>query len=743
MSAVKAGAAYVELLIKDGSLTKGLNAASAKLKSFGKGVGLVGGAMTAAGAAIVAPLIAMAGQFASTGDAVEKFAARTGIAAKEVSTLAYAAGQSGSDMATLEGGMRGMAKALHGLSTGSKQQVGMFAALGLSMDDLAGKSPDEQFKLIAEQISKVANPTERAALAMKVFGKAGAALLPMMAGGAAGIEALQAEADRLNLSIDSEAAASAAAYGDAMDNLKQTVAGISMTIGKALAPTLTELANLFSNVAASAIGWARQNAELFKTIFKVGAAIGAAGIVLTAVGGVIIAVGAVLGGLAAMLSAVGVAFGVLVTLATMLLSPIGLVVVAVASLGAYLLWASGAGSKALEWLGSAFGTLKDDAIKAWGAIGKALAAGDIAAAGAVVWSLLKLQWTRGVLFLRNLWADFKDYLKQTASDIVYATAGVFVDGAALVASGWINAIDLLLDTFSVFAAGVKSIWNNTVGWLKKAWVKLRSLIDSDIDVEAEVKAIDGETNAANAGADNTRNQTIADREAKRKKRLAEVNANAAGMKSELGKMASGDAEARAKKRAEEAAQMAGAEADVARAQAEHQAAVDKANAADGSPTAPAPRPDIPEMPEMPEIDFDEIETPEIEIPEIELSTDSADSMDSFGEGLSDDLSDVTAGFDGLGMGFGGSAMQNQLDNAVASLAVDPAITATAGTVPAQIQAATIAARSPESMAKTASLDAMQSSGDAMPDDARRAILETANSSRELLAVARRSGVRFL
>jgi TP901 family phage tail tape measure protein len=60
-----------------------------------------------------------------------------------------------------------------------------------------------------------------------------------------------------------------------------------------------------------------------------------------------------------------------------LFTPIGLVVAAVAALGAYFIYSSGMAGEAIEYLKGVFETLKAETIKAFGAIANALAAGDI------------------------------------------------------------------------------------------------------------------------------------------------------------------------------------------------------------------------------------------------------------------------------------------------------------------------------------------------------------------------------
>ena len=84
---IKAGSAYVELLLKDSAFVKGLRSAGTKLKNFGTGVAGIGASITAAGAAITAPLAAMVNQFLAAGDELDKMRQRTGISVEALSEL--------------------------------------------------------------------------------------------------------------------------------------------------------------------------------------------------------------------------------------------------------------------------------------------------------------------------------------------------------------------------------------------------------------------------------------------------------------------------------------------------------------------------------------------------------------------------------------------------------------------------------------------------------------------------------
>ncbi|MCL4193730.1 MAG: hypothetical protein KJZ87_18475, partial [Thermoguttaceae bacterium] len=235
---IRAGQAFVELFADDSRLVRGLKAASAKLKAWGQGVTAVGKTMLAGGATVLGALVGTAKVFANMGSQLADMSARTGVSVEALSELGYVAEMSGGDLETLEAGLRKMQKAIVEAATGSQSAQESLSALGITIADLKNLSPDEQFMLIADRLAQIKNPTQRAAAAMEVFGKSGTKLLPMMAGGAAGLEAMRQKARDLGLVMSSEDAAAADGFGDVLDTLWKTLKVGVFTIGSALAPIL-------------------------------------------------------------------------------------------------------------------------------------------------------------------------------------------------------------------------------------------------------------------------------------------------------------------------------------------------------------------------------------------------------------------------------------------------------------------------------------------------------------------------
>jgi hypothetical protein len=541
---IRAGKAFVELFADDTKLVRGLKAAEKRLKAFGAGVQSIGTKLFGLGAAAVAPLLATTNVFADMGDQLAKMSARTGISVEALSELGYAAEQSGADLETLEGGVRKMQKFLVEAAQGSKGAGDTLSKLGLRLSDLGRLTPDQQFELLADRISKIQDPAIRAATAMEVFGKTGTSLLPMMQDGAKGIEALKQQARDLGLVISTEDAKAAETFGDTLDDLWKVIKSGVFAIGAALAPLLQDLATSAIRVAKVTADWVRQNKGLIVTVFKIAAGVAAAGAVLVVLGTLISGVGAAFGVAASIITGIGTVLGVLGTVIGALLSPIGLVSAAVVGLGAYLLYASGVGSEALQWLGDTFNALKDDALAAWQGIGDALAAGDLALAAKILWLTLKMEWQKGVAFLQEHWIAFKEFFLSIATDAFYGVVGLLIDAWAGLQVAWIETTTFMADAWTVFTSSLTKGWNTAQNFISKGVLRLMKLFDSSLDVDAASKILDEDFQKKSSETDRNAQQTIGERDRRRQDQRTLIEADRQGAQAEVGRMAEADRTAR-------------------------------------------------------------------------------------------------------------------------------------------------------------------------------------------------------
>jgi len=513
---IKAGSAFIELLVNDKSLIKGLQRAGAKLKAFGNSVADLGKKMAMIGTAVATPLVGFAKVFASGSKELQTLSQRTGISVEALSELGYAASISGTNMQTLEGGIKKMQRTIYQAAIGSKTATAALAQLGLTVDDLRGLSPDAQFKLIADKLTAIQSPAVRAAMAMAIFGKSGMDLLPMMSRGAAGIDAMQEEARRLGLTSSEASVAIGVKLAEALSTLWMVLKQVGATLGEAVAPLLTVVANRIIDIAVKAIAWAKQNKELIVTIFKVAAGVVAAGIALLVLGKTIVLLGGVFAALAATVGMVSAMTGMLGGIIAGLLSTIGLVVAAVAALGTYLIYASGMGGKALSWLGERFAELSSFATEAFGGIADALAAGDIALAAKILWLTLKVAWQTGISALETLWTQFKGSFVNIIQGAFYGALAAWEICRGSLEVAWVETTAFLSKTWTSFTAGFQKTWNSAINWTTKRLLELWSLFDDSFDVNEAKSMADRELADTNNQIEAQKKQALTQRENQRK-----------------------------------------------------------------------------------------------------------------------------------------------------------------------------------------------------------------------------------
>jgi len=520
-NAIRAGRAFVELFADDTKLVRGLRAAERKLRAFGDGIRTLGLKVMALGAGMMAPLIASAKAFSVMGDSVAKMAKRTGLSVATVSELGYAAGQSGIEMSALENGIRRMQRSIYDADRGLSTAVDSLTDLGLAYKDLKDLSPEEQFKLIAERLSKIEDPTRRAAIAMTLLGRSGTALLPMFEQGAAGLNALQEEARRLGLTMNAEDAKAAEIFGDTLDRLWSVVKMTTFQIGAALAPALQKITDIIIDIVVRINVWIQENRAVIVAVAKLIAAAIAGGAVLVVLGTIISGLGAAFGKLSLVITSVGTVFKLLAAAISFIVSPIGLVIAAVVSLGAYIVYATGAAGKAVSWLGQRFSVLKDDAMAAYQGIADAMAAGDMALAARILWLTIKMEWMRGINVLEKAWLSFRNFFIRIGYDAFYGVMAAVQTVWNGLEVGWIETTSFFAKCWQGFVTFFAKSWEHIKAGAQKAWNWIKSLFDESFDLQSENKLVEDQKQQALGKIEDEAKRKTAERQAQHQRRRDE------------------------------------------------------------------------------------------------------------------------------------------------------------------------------------------------------------------------------
>jgi hypothetical protein len=135
-------------------------------------------AVTVAG--VVTGLGMMMTKAAEFGETMALAAQKTGLSVEYLQKLNYIAKTNNSSIEGLENAMKKLNTALSDAFAGDKAATDAFAKLGLSLESLRNMSQDERFTIVAQKIAQIKDPAEKSAMAVQMFGKAGADLIPVI-----------------------------------------------------------------------------------------------------------------------------------------------------------------------------------------------------------------------------------------------------------------------------------------------------------------------------------------------------------------------------------------------------------------------------------------------------------------------------------------------------------------------------------------------------------------------------------
>ena len=205
----------------------------------------VNGVLANLGAAVsVAGLAAMLKSAIDTGDALDEMSQRVGISVETLSVWQPAAQQSGVAGASFEQGLRKLAATMLEAATGSQDATRGFAAVGVEFRNQDGtlRATDAVLLDLAERFKAMPDGAEKTALAVRLFGRAGADLIPFLNQGRDGIGELAAGMQALGVQMSSETAAQAGRFNDTLDQLGLATRSIGQQVIAAVLPALNELA---------------------------------------------------------------------------------------------------------------------------------------------------------------------------------------------------------------------------------------------------------------------------------------------------------------------------------------------------------------------------------------------------------------------------------------------------------------------------------------------------------------------
>lgn len=266
-------------------LQKELDAAKAKLSSFDKtakatGAGIKKAFAALAATGVVAGMAAAAKSAIDLADSTSKAAAKIGTTTEALSQLRYAAGLAGVSSDGLDKSLLKLNRSLAEAATNSGSRVAKaFAALGTAATDSRGgvKDADTALEDLADRFAGMQDGAAKTALAMDIFGKSGADLIPLLNNGAQAIRGYRKEADALGLTIGQNAARAAEQFNDNLTRLQTVMSGAMLQAAQELTPALADITNAMAELVKDGSAMRTVGAALagtFKVLITAGLAVG-------------------------------------------------------------------------------------------------------------------------------------------------------------------------------------------------------------------------------------------------------------------------------------------------------------------------------------------------------------------------------------------------------------------------------------------------------------------------------------
>lgn len=222
------------------SMDKLDNAAGAVSKGFGLAKAAVGAFAVVQAAQFVFEL---ASNTINAADALNDMSERSGIAVGALSELEYAAKLNGSSLDEMQAALTKVSVKATDAATGNKTAAVAFDALGIAVKNADGsmRSSLEITEEIGDAFKGISDPTLKSALAVEIFGKSGAKLIPVLEN----MRASREEAKELGAVLGEDFVKSAAEFNDNMDRMAFMSKGFASTI---LADVLPALSGMFKEM---------------------------------------------------------------------------------------------------------------------------------------------------------------------------------------------------------------------------------------------------------------------------------------------------------------------------------------------------------------------------------------------------------------------------------------------------------------------------------------------------------------
>lgn len=187
--------------------------------------------------------------YAETATAISKSSKMFGVSAEEYQKQAYAWEKVTDDAEAYNTVMNATLGVVSKVSTGNQKVVTDLANVGLTLEDLKGKSSQETLSIITNAISQLGTEAERQAASLALFGNtAGVYVTQMAQTSTSAIAGFRSEIEETGL-MTNEQVAKGAQLAKTFEKIKMSIKKMVATMGEALVPLFEQFGELIKDVA--------------------------------------------------------------------------------------------------------------------------------------------------------------------------------------------------------------------------------------------------------------------------------------------------------------------------------------------------------------------------------------------------------------------------------------------------------------------------------------------------------------
>jgi len=219
-----------------------VGAVGKKISGFSKGIGgkvsSLTGIISSASSAIASfGIFKMAEGISNVGDEIAKTARVIGMSTDAFQKFRYIGERSGVSIDEMDLALK---KLTVNLGKNADGTIETLARLGISIDDMKSASPDDVLSIIAEGFKNIESPSERASIAVDLFGKSGAKMVNVLEEGKDGISRLGNEATKLGYVLSGSVLDSSEELNDQILNMQTSFKAIGNSMSAKFMPMVSK-----------------------------------------------------------------------------------------------------------------------------------------------------------------------------------------------------------------------------------------------------------------------------------------------------------------------------------------------------------------------------------------------------------------------------------------------------------------------------------------------------------------------